>query len=154
MLLVKKNKGFTLIEMMIAIAVIAILASIAFSSYQSSILKSKRKAALSTLMELTSEQEEYFVNNKGYATDLTDLGYAVTGASGDPYYIDDTGNASTSATGNYKITFASGATAQAYTFVATPINGQTKDTQCATISLTSRGVQATTGTANASDCFR
>jgi type IV pilus assembly protein PilE len=146
--------GFTLMEMLIVISIIAIMASIAMASYQSSIIKTKRKAAISTLMQVTSEQEEYFVNNKGYATDLTDLGYANTGASGDPFFIDDNGNSSTSTDGIYKVVFASGATARAFTLSAIPINGQTKDTQCATISLASSGVRTTTGTGTASDCFR
>lgn len=149
-----KANGFTLMEMLIAIVIVAIMASIAMASYQSSIIKTKRKAAISTLMEMVSEQEEYFVNNKGYATDLTNLGYANTGASGDPYYIDDNGNSSTSTDGVYKVVFASGATTRAYTLSAEPINGQTKDTQCATISLASTGAQSTSGTGTASDCFR
>lgn len=141
-------------ELMIAIVIISIMASIAMASYQSSILKTKRKAAISTLITFASEQEEYFVNNKGYAIDLTDLGYTNTGASGDPFYIDDNGNSSTSALGIYKVIFASGATTRAYTLSAVPINGQTDDTQCATISLASSGVQTTTGTDTASNCFR
>jgi type IV pilus assembly protein PilE len=146
--------GFTLIEIMVAIVVIAIMASVALSSYQSSIIKTKRKAALSTLMTLVSEQEEYFVNNKGYATDLTSLGYAVTGAVADPLYINDNGDLSTSAAGSYSISFAVGASASAYTLAATPINGQTHDTQCSTLSINSVGTQTTSGTEAASSCFR
>ena len=147
-------KGFTLVEIMVAIVVIAILASVALSSYQSSIVKTKRKAALGTLMTLVSEQEEYFVNNKGYATDLTNLGYGATGALANPLYIDDTGDNSTSAAGSYQITFAAGASARAYTLTATPINGQVKDTQCSALSITSTGAQSTSGTGSAVDCFR
>lgn len=146
--------GFTLIGMMITIVIVAVMASIAMASYQSSIIKTKRKAAISTLMTLASEQEEYFVNNKGYATDLTDLGYTNTGASGDPFYINDNGNSSTSTDGVYKIIFVSGATTRAYSLSAVPINSQTKDTQCATITLASSGAQSTTGTDTASNCFR
>ncbi len=146
--------GFTLIEVVIVIVIIAIMASIAMASHQSSIIKTKRKAAISTLMTLASEQEEYFVNNKGYATDLTDLGYANTGASADPLYIDDNGNSSTSANGVYKVVFVSGASTRAYTLSTIPINSQTDDAQCATISLASSGAQSTTGTDTASNCFR
>ena len=59
-----KAHGFTLMEMLITIVIVAIMAGIAMASYQSSIIKTKRKAAISTLMEMVSEQEEYFVNNK------------------------------------------------------------------------------------------
>lgn len=146
-------RGFTLIEMMVIVVIVAILAGIAMNSHQSSVLKTKRKAALSTLYTLVAEQEEYFVNNKGYATDLTDLGYSATGAGGDPYFISDQGESSNSSNGAYKITFAS-ATTNAFTLTATPINGQTKDTRCSALSITSSGSKSVTGSISASDCFR
>lgn len=149
----KIARGFTLIEMMIIVVIIAVLAGIAMSSHQSSVLKTKRKAALGTLLTLVAEQEEYFVNNKGYATDLTDLGYSATGASGDPYYINDQGDASTNTNGAYKITFASASTS-AFTLTATPINSQTKDTSCAAMSITSTGSKSVTGSLAANECFR
>lgn len=146
-------RGFTLIEMMIIVVIVAILAGIAMNSHQNSVLKTKRKAALGSLYSLVGEQEEYFVNNKGYATDLTDLGYGATGAAADPYYINDQGDTSTSTDGAYKITFAS-ATARAFTLTATPINSQVKDTQCAALSITSTGSKSVTGSLAATDCFR
>ena len=146
-------KGFSLMELMVAIVIIAIMAGIAMASYESSVLKSKRKAALSTLMTLASEQEEYFINNKSYATTLTNLGYTNTGATADPLYIDDNGNTSNSTNGSYKITFTA-ATANAFTLAAAPINQQTHDTQCGTISLMSSGAKSVTGSLDASSCFR
>lgn len=147
------TRGFTLIEMMIIVVIVAVLAGVAMNSHQNSVLKTKRKAALGALYALVAEQEEYFVNNKGYATDLTDLGYSATGASSDPYFISDQGDASTSTNGAYKITFANAATT-AYTLTATPINSQTKDTQCSALSITSTGSKSVTGSISASDCFR
>ena len=64
MLSIKKTFGFSLIELLVAITIMAVMSGIALSSYQSSIIKSKRKAALSVLFQITAQQEEYFVNNK------------------------------------------------------------------------------------------
>lgn len=149
----KRSQGFTLIEMMIIVVIVAILAGIAMNSYQNSVLKTKRKAALGALYTLVAEQEEHFINNKGYATDLTNLGYGATGASADPYYINDQGDGSDSSNGSYKITFAS-ATTSAFTLTATPINSQANDTQCAALSITSSGSKSVTGSLPANDCFR
>ena len=149
----KRARGFSLIEVMIAVVVIAVLASIAVASHQNSVIKTKRKAALGGLMTIAAEQEEYFVNNKGYATDFTDLGYSAAGTSADPYFISDAGESSDSANGDYKITLAS-ATARAFTLTATPINNQTKDTQCGALSLTSTGSKSITGSGETNQCFR
>lgn len=66
--------GFTLIELMITVAVIGILAAVAYPSYQQYVIRSNRATAQSFMMEAASRQQQYFLANRGYAT-LAELGY-------------------------------------------------------------------------------
>jgi type IV pilus assembly protein PilE len=68
-------RGFTLIELMVAVAVVAILASIAYPLYVDQVVKARRSDGQSMLMELMNRQEQYYTNNNTFTTDLTDLGY-------------------------------------------------------------------------------
>ena len=63
-----KQRGFTLIELMITVAVVAILAAIALPSYQEQVRKSRRSEAISTLGELQLRQERWRANNPSYGT--------------------------------------------------------------------------------------
>ncbi|MBI2383662.1 MAG: type IV pilin protein [Gammaproteobacteria bacterium] len=62
------GKGFTLIELMIAIAIIAILATLAIPSYSQYVRKSRRADAIATLLELQIRQEKWRANNSTYGT--------------------------------------------------------------------------------------
>lgn len=65
-----KQKGFTLIEVMITVVIVAILATIAIPSYRSYVLKANRTEAKSTLQRLHELQEAHFINYNQYATSL------------------------------------------------------------------------------------
>ncbi len=67
-----KRNGFSLIELMIAVAIVAILAAIAFPSYQSYVVRSSRAAAQSELLQLAALQEKIFLNSNSYSGDLND----------------------------------------------------------------------------------
>lgn len=69
----KRASGFTLIELLIAVAVIGILAAIAFPSYQSYVIRNNRAAAQSALMDLAQRQQQYLLDNRAYAPDVTTL---------------------------------------------------------------------------------
>lgn len=73
---IRKRKGFTLVELMVAMTIIAILAAIAYPSYLNQVRASRRAVAKSALLDMANRQEQYFFNNKKYAEDLTLLGYA------------------------------------------------------------------------------
>jgi len=64
----KKHKGFTLIELMITILIVAILASIAIPSYREYVIRGNRTAAQAVMMEIATRQQQFFVANRTYAT--------------------------------------------------------------------------------------
>lgn len=135
----QKSSGYTLIELMIVVAVIAIIASIAYPSYQNSVRKAARQTGKGVLLEVVSRQEQTFINNKSYATDLSNLGYPAN-----PFYIDNEGTPQASAAGSvYQISLAA-ATASTFTLQAVPQNAQTKDSECGTLSITDSGMQSPT----------
>jgi type IV pilus assembly protein PilE len=71
----KSSAGFTLIELMIAVAVVGILAAVAYPSYTSYIRKGKRATAQAALMELASKQQTYLLDRRLYSNNLTTLGF-------------------------------------------------------------------------------
>jgi type IV pilus assembly protein PilE len=71
----KRQSGFTLIELMIVVAVVGILAAIAYPSYIDYVRKSKRSDAMAGLLRVQLEQEKYRASSLAYASGLTALGY-------------------------------------------------------------------------------
>lgn len=76
-----RRGGFTLIELMIAIAIVAILVSVALPSYQSYLKRSTREAAQAHLIELAAIQEKIFLNSNAYTSDVTG-GYTGSASGG------------------------------------------------------------------------
>src|SRR3989442_9964736 len=70
--------GFTLIELMVTVAIVAILAAIAYPSYTQYIVRANRSAAQSFILSLANKQEQYILDLRQYATTLAPLGYAGT----------------------------------------------------------------------------
>ncbi|WP_082054927.1 type IV pilin protein [Cupriavidus basilensis] len=124
--------GFTLIELMVTVAIIAILASVAYPSYLQYVVRSNRVAAESFLLEVSSMQERYLVDNRAYASSLATLGYASLPATVSP---------------NYQITVAVVAgPPPGYVLSATPQGGQaTNDTACGTLTLSGNGDKSASG---------
>lgn len=83
----QKLSGFTLLELMIAVVIIGILASIAYPSYRDSVRQGNRSEAIAELQKLIAAQERYFLNNREYADDLIKLGFATDTLSTDNYDI-------------------------------------------------------------------
>lgn len=71
-----KSRGFTLIEMMIVVAIIALLATIAFPSYQNFAMRNRRADGKDLAMRIASAQERNYTNLNRYAT-TADLGMSM-----------------------------------------------------------------------------
>ena len=75
-----KRRGFTLIELMIAVAIVGILMAIAVPSYQNHLRKGRRAEAQSFLTQVQQKQQQYLLDARAYAlgpTAITELGLAV-----------------------------------------------------------------------------
>ena len=132
------SSGFTLIELMVIVAIVGILAAIAVPSYQSSVVRGHRLIAHGTLMDSAARQAQYFVNNKTYATALADLGLP------DPYYLNANADQTTQAAAIYEIKLVSDSGVWAG-FQAVPLNSQLRDADCGTLELAKNGAKSATG---------
>jgi len=74
MLKTKVNNGFTLIELLIAVAIVAILASVAFPVYTDFVARSNRTEAQRELLRIANLQEQFYVDNRAYTSDMEKLG--------------------------------------------------------------------------------
>jgi type IV pilus assembly protein PilE len=126
----KKQLGFTLLELMIVVAVIAILAAIALTSYRNQVRKSKRAEAKQVLSDYSLREEKWRINNATYGT-LANIGGVTASPSG--YYT----IAITTPGGNCTTPAAIAASsANSYRITATKAGSQADDVACATIVLT------------------
>jgi type IV pilus assembly protein PilE len=150
------DKGFTLIELMVTMVIVAVLVGIAIPAYNQYVLKGHRTDAKTALTDLASLEERYFSTQNTYTSIPSQLGYtagAVPFAVGSGYYnitaitvIGAVAPTSTTTAG----------TPASYSITATAVGYQLQDTACATFTITSGGVQtaATSGAvANNAACW-
>ena len=123
---IKLQTGFTLVELIIIVAIISILASIAIPAYNGYIETSKRSDAQASLMALAIAQEKYRATNPTYTTVIGDLN-GVSSASESGYYT-------------LAVTAASGAT---FTATATPDGWTDSNGNCSPMSINQDGPTGT-----------
>ena len=132
-----KLSGFTLIELMVVVIVIAILVGIGYPSYQDYVRKGKRAECRGALLRAAQTQERFFTDQNRYANQAeiaTASGVAGTIYSGDNPNL---------ASGAYTITVALGAGNTSFTLTATPnAAAPFADPTCGNLTLTSAAVRS------------
>ena len=127
----KKNNGFTLVEIMVTIAILGIIAAIAIPSYQNTLRTSNRADAKTALNTLTNELARFYAVNRTYTTDMTNFSLPNAVAA-----------FALSENGHYKISIAAGADGIVKNYVVSAIpetDFQKNDTNCVGFSMTSAG---------------
>jgi len=137
----RSQRGFTLIELMIVVLVVAILATIAVPSYRSYLLRAHRTDATSALLRIRTAEEKFFLQNPqmGYTNEFGPAGLHMAPAAGGTLPSEN---------GHYTVQVAvpdptPGATPQSFLITATPTAGgaQMDDTRCTSFTLSSDGIR-------------
>ncbi|HXE76778.1 MAG TPA: type IV pilin protein [Rhodanobacter sp.] len=129
------ESGFTLLELMIVVVIIAILTAIALPSYRQYVLRGHRTEATRALQDLSSRQENYYFSNNKYTSTLSDLG------------------ATSSIAGQYFTVGIASASTTDYVVQATAVGTQLQDSGCQTFTLHRSGQQESTGSAPVATCW-
>jgi len=133
--------GFTFIEIIVVLAIVAIIAAFALPSYRDATLRAGRADGKAALMQVASDQERFYSNNFTYSTNAVPL--ATTPAA-----------SLTSRDGNYVVTVAAcagGAIANCFVASAAPQGSQAADA-CGTLTIDQLGVRTASG-GTVEDCW-
>ena len=125
-ILSRRAGGFTLVELVVAVAIIGVLSAIAVPSYMSYTERTHRSAAKAILVETAQFMERHYTNNNTYVGGALVSAVSPKGATGSAV--------------RYNITFSAGPAASTFTLQAAPAGRQTSD-ECGTMTLSNTGAQ-------------
>jgi type IV pilus assembly protein PilE len=139
----RHSMGFTLIESMITVAIIAIVAAIAYPSYQDYVIRSRRGSVAVCLTEVSQFMERFYTTNLRYDISTADVVVAIPALQ-----------CRTDLATHYTISFNGAPTATTYAIQAAPQGVQaSKDTSCGTLGLNQAGAKSESGTGSVADCW-
>ena len=137
-----RHRGFTLIELMIAVAIIGILSALALPSYNQYVLRSHRAEAKNTLLAVAQRLEQNYTLAASYAA--TQGGVAIDNTSIAAWGLYQT---PLSGAARSNITFQVEPTATTFFLIATPAGAQASDT-CGVFLLDNRNLKGAAGQDN------
>jgi type IV pilus assembly protein PilE len=143
-----KQRGFSLIELMIALVVIAILAAVGFPSYQEYINRGKRAEGKSALLRAAQQIERFYSLNNCYPSGTANCGNAATSAAALAAAGISAFSGDSAAASAYDLSVTT--TAQDFTLTATP---KFSDAKCGNLTLTNTGAKGKTGTESVQNCW-
>ncbi len=127
----KYTTGVTLIELMIVIVVLGIIAAVAYPNYRDFAARAKRNEARAALLQISTNQERFYLNNQTYTTNLRALGFDVP----------DGNNIMTTETGSYQVIINPAANANQYSAVAVYILPDSEAGKCGIFTINSAGIK-------------
>ena len=143
----RRARGFSLIELLVVVAIVAILSNIAVSSYRNYVLRTARTEGRMALLAIQVAQEKFFLQRNQYAQDIATVRADPPAGLG----ISSLSAAGVTPGGNYTISFAA-VTPTTYTLQAVATGSQTKDTAaCLTFTINEQGARTP---ADTSGCWR
>ncbi len=137
-----RMRGMTLIELMVVLAIVAILSTLAVGSYRRYVMRANRTDATSALLRIQVAEEKFFLQNNVYTVDLSAAGLNVASPTPNGFYtLAVTGDPNS--TNNIATSFRATATAT---------GAQTADTSCATLTITDQGLRSSAP--STTECWR
>ncbi len=137
-----RQRGVSLIELLVVVAIIALLTAVAVPSYRSHIVRVKRTEAKTELLALAQQLERCYTRGNAYADGGTN------GCPDFPIEVPLSGG-----TVSYEITADIAEDGQAFALTATPQGGQTDDTTCGAFTLNQLGVRGVSTAADPNTCW-
>lgn len=139
----RRSRGFTIVEVLLVVVIVAVLTGIALPAYRDSVTKARRSDAKTALLAVSNRQESHMMDRSTYTENMVDLGFGV-----DPMISEE---------GYYRVDAApcaGGSIGSCYVLTATPLAGEAQagDTRCTNFILDSNGARSANGSA-AAECW-
>lgn len=137
-------RGVTLFELLVVLALVAVIAALALPAYRQHVMRINRAEAMTALLQLQSTQEFHYLRHNTYAASVTAAPPAGLGLP------------PASASNRYALSVALAADGQSFIATATPSpgGGQQSDLACLAFSIDARGRRAVSGSASPEQCWK